>query len=207
MQPERILLDDLLNAPDASRRMERHAIELSYGALVVYPTETIYGIGGIATSENVRQRIIGAKQRTPENPLIIVTGDRSHLGTIPVCFPEIAIKLADHFWPGNLTLVLPLADANGTLGVRVSPHPYLVSLAKYLAVPLFSTSANYSGTPYQNDPDHIYDIFCNSIDCMVDAGILPPSAPSTVVKVDENQNVVVLREGAISKQQIINLTL
>jgi L-threonylcarbamoyladenylate synthase len=115
----------------------------------------------------------------------------------------MAQHLAAAFWPGNLTLVVPLGmKGTRTLGVRVSNHPFIRALSEYIDEPLYSTSANRSGEPYHGDPEHIAALFDGRIDFMIDAGILPPSAPSSVVAVDREGSVKILREGAIAWAEI-----
>lgn len=171
------------------------------GAVFVYPTDTIYGIGGRADSDAVRERILAAKGRAPGNPLIVVAADRTAFEMLNVRFPAPAERLASSCWPGRLTLVLPTARG-GDLAVRASDHPFLLALGRHGAPPLFSTSANISGHPYDPDPDRIYGLFAESADFMIDDGRLPVSAPSSVVRVTAGGDVELLREGAVSRGEL-----
>ena len=81
-------------------------------------------------------------------------------------------------------------------------HPFISELYKELEVPIFSTSANLSDQPYKNDPDFIFSLFDNKVDFMIDAGVLPESKPSTIVKVTRDDSHEIIREGAIEKKQI-----
>ncbi len=187
---------------DSAERMAAVARRVTAGALFVYPTETIYGIGGRGDSEAVRTRLVAAKSRDESVPLILVAADRETLMACGVEFPPAAERLAAGFWPGRVTLVLPVVGTETTLGVRVSDHPFIQALSSYCRFPLFSTSANLSGQPYRDEPDTIFETFAQKIDFMVDAGPLPPSLPSTVVGVGRDGRVEVLREGVVDAVRV-----
>jgi len=198
---DRYRLDDILAEPAL---MHRIAARILDGAVFVYPTETIYGIGGRCDSEAVRKRIIAVKQRVPGTPMILLAARRSGFSTIPLVFPEAAGKLAEAFWPGKLTLVLPSQDGTTYTAIRVTDHPFITALASYFDIPLFSTSANLSSEPYDGDPERIRLLFEGRVDFIVDAGELPVSPPSTVVKVTIENKVEVVREGVVGKGLILS---
>jgi L-threonylcarbamoyladenylate synthase len=201
--PERIPLRALLDAElHKSEKIESVAGAIRKGALFVYPTETIYGLGGAYTIPGVREKIDKAKRRPADQPMIFVASRRSFFSGFPVVFPEAAERLARAFWPGMLTLVLPSLDEPRGIAIRVSDHPFIRAIFRHIDMPLYSTSANLSGSAYVNDPDLIYSLFRRQIDFMVDAGPLPALSPSTVVKVTNDNTVTVLREGAISAKMI-----
>lgn len=128
---------------------------MSAGELVVYPTETFYGIGADARSPAALARIFALKGRDPNNPIALIAADTTSAFALACEIPALARRLADAFWPGPLTLVLPAAQGlhpalvgpDGGVGVRVSPHPQARSLASGLGRPLTATSANLSGRP------------------------------------------------------------
>jgi L-threonylcarbamoyladenylate synthase len=200
--PERVPLHSLLSTP-ASAHLRKIASAVDKGALFVYPTETIYGIGGSVTAPGMRERICLAKKRANDVPLIIIAPDRNFFRPLSLTFPPAAEKLARRFWPGMLTLVLPSPDHPDGIAVRVTDHPFITALFRYCTSPIYSTSANMSGKPYVNDPDAIFDQFANAINFMIDAGPLPSSLPSTVVRVGEDDTVTVLREGVIPGKKIV----
>jgi L-threonylcarbamoyladenylate synthase len=185
-----------------SALLQTIADALKNGAVIVYPTETIYGIGGIADVSGVREKIFSVKGRSPDNPMILVASDLKYFASSQVVFPLHAKQLAEKFWPGLLTLVLPCGDHPQMLGIRVSPHPFIRMLYSFIDKPIYSTSANLSSEPYANDPDVIAGLFAETADFFIDAGVLPASPPSTVVRVDKDNNVIVLREGTITAGQI-----
>jgi L-threonylcarbamoyladenylate synthase len=200
---DRIPLDSLLSSVDREERLSTIAASLRRGAILIYPTETIYGIGGACTIKGVREKILRAKERPPENPMILIAPDFKFFAHLRRFFPPAAHALAEAFWPqGSLTLVVPSIDEPDGVGIRVCNHPFLAALFNYIDLPLYSTSANRSGDPYVNEPDRIFSLFENSVDFMIDAGALPPSPPSTVVKIDKKNAVTILRHGAISAERI-----
>jgi L-threonylcarbamoyladenylate synthase len=179
------------------------------GAVFIYPTETIYGIGGRADSPAVEKRICSIKERQKASPFILIAAGIENFSSFNIQFTQKAQALAKKFWPGNLTLILPANNIPDGVGVRISDHPFITALYNEPNVPIFSTSANLSDLPYVNDPDAICKLFEGKVDFMVDAGKLPESKPSTVVKINKDDSVEILREGVISKEeiyQVVSLT-
>ena len=201
MKAERLKLREIILGGVASDAFQRMITRIHGGALFVYPTETIYGIGGVAVS-SVKERLYKVKKRQDNNPLILIAGQVSVFSAYNVVFNKTAKKLADTFWPGRLTLILPVAGTGEKIGIRVSDHPFIQMLSEHVALPLYSSSANMSNTEYVNDPDHIYHIFSDEIDMMIDDGVLPQSLPSTVVDVSQDGETRIVREGAVSKNAI-----
>ncbi len=204
MKPERLDLEEILLSDQSSEPYVRMVEKIRQEALFVYPTDTIYGIGGIA-SDRVREKIYQAKKRKPGNPLILIAGNVTIFSENNVVLNKRAELLAEAFWPGNLTLILSVAGSSKTVAARVSDHPFLQRLAQDVRMPLFSTSANISGTKYVNDPETIYYLFSDSIDFMVDAGVLPTSSPSTVVDVSRTDTYTIVREGVVSSDAVLKI--
>ena len=199
---DRITLEALLSGPKAGENLKRVADRILSGEVFIYPTETIYGIGGRADREEVARRIEKAKKKKSDKKMILLADDKKVFEKFDVEFPFAAQTLADHFWPGFLTLVLPRKNHGETLGLRASDNPFIKAIFTVINVPIYSTSANISDTEYKNDPEEIASAFSNSVDFMIDAGELPPSAPSTVVSVSRENKVEILREGAILREDI-----
>jgi len=204
MQAERIPLATLLDGPLSDGAMAQVAARIREKAVFVYPTDTIYGIGGIVDTE-VERRIIRAKKRPPENPMLLVAARAEAFAPLGLVFNDTAKALADAFWPGSLTLVLRCRATQTGVGVRLSSHPFITGLSGVFDTVLYSTSANISGQPYVNDPDVIYDTLRGNIDFMVDAGALPPCAPSTLAEVGDDGVVRIIRQGAVSKERIASV--
>ena len=202
---ERIPLAPLLSGADARTRMATLANRVMNGAVFIYPTETIYGIGGRADSREVEKRIRSIKERQKASPFILIAADKKHFSSFDLLFTPNAELIIKKFWPGNITLVLPSKKSPDGVGVRISSRPFIMALFSEMSVPVFSTSANISEQPYVNDPDVIYKLFDGKVDFMIDAGKLPESKPSTVVKINMDDSVDVLREGVISKEEIYQI--
>lgn len=197
----RISVTDFLNQDASSPAFQELIKSIGEGALFIYPTETIYGIGGIP-EKGVEERIYKAKVRKPDNPLLLISSSLDHFSFLNLKINKIAEKLAEKFWPGNLTMILPhQGDESIKTGIRVSNHPFIRKLCENLKKPIFSTSANISGEDYKNNADFIFQTFKENVDLMFDMGELPQSEPSTVVMV-EKDGVKVLREGVIRKAEI-----
>jgi L-threonylcarbamoyladenylate synthase len=205
--PERISLATLLEPTHGRIKLEYIAHAAEQGAVFVYPTETIYGIGGLCNVKGVKEKILFIKQRPPKQPMILIAPDRSFFSKLPVLFSPSAERLARRFWPGKLTMVLPSPETEEGVALRVSNHPFINAIFRYFDQPLFSTSANISGKEYVNDPEKICLNFSGRIDVFIDAGFLPQSLPSTVVKIGTDDTVSIVREGAVSSQEIFEAFL
>ena len=203
MKPDRIILDDLLAMETDSEKFVSIMTRIDAGAVFIYPTETIYGIGGIATTA-VKRKICRIKKRPPDEPLILIAGDIGVFSGLDLVFNNKAQLLADTFWPGDLTLILPASSSEQRVSVRVSDHPFIQLVAEHVREPLYSTSANMSGETYINNPDIIYDLFSKKIEMMIDGGVLPESLPSTVVDTC-GEEIVILREGVVPTKRIMTV--
>ncbi|MGE5370494.1 MAG: L-threonylcarbamoyladenylate synthase [Solirubrobacterales bacterium] len=189
--------------------MDQAASFLAAGELVAFPTETVYGLGARADIEAAVERIFAAKERPPENPLIIhVNGwamARSYLADYP---PEVE-KLVEAFWPGPLTIVaraarhVPAAVRAGgpNVGVRMPSHPVALALIEHAGVGVAAPSANLSGRPSPTSPTHVRQDLDGRIAVILDGGTTGFGIESTVLDVTEKP-FRVLRSGAISLEQL-----
>ncbi len=203
MNAKRIKSQDIIN--NNSKKTLKFIIErLKQEALIIYPTETIYGIGGIV-KPTVKEKIYIAKKRYSNSPLLLVAGNRKIFSDFGIIFNKRANTLAKKFWPGNLSLILRRDNSDEKIGIRVSNHPIIQLLTKLLKMPIYSTSANISGEKYINDPEVIFKKFNKRIDILIDHGILPNHLPSTVVDVSCKNKIKVVREGTIKKEEILKL--
>ncbi len=180
---------------------------LAAGGLVIYPTETVYGIGVDATNPAAVQKLLQYKARREGKPLSIAVADQA-MAEAYVALTESAQQFYKNFLPGPITVVSQskgkvapgVASERGTLGIRLSAHPLVRELVKTYGKPITATSANAS---YKKRPYTISDILENIsnkqqglIDLIIDAGTLPPNEPSTVVDMTLEQPTV-LRQGEI----------
>ncbi len=181
---------------------------LKQGGVVVFPTETAYGLAADATSATAVARVLLIKQRDRGNPLPLIAADREMVERVAEIPPELG-ELADKHWPGPLTLELKLFDTGlalrfldrGIAGIRVSSHPVAQALSKELGGPIVSTSANRSGKPTcfrVEDLKRQFEGCDNTPDFYLDAGMLEPELPSTIVGLDADRKIVVYRQGRIT---------
>jgi L-threonylcarbamoyladenylate synthase len=195
---------DLREDPDAD--LSPVVAHMRGGGVVAYPTETVYGLGGACTPEGV-SAVRALKRRDRAKPLIALIEDEAAAQALS--WNASARELAAIFWPGSVTLVLRDPDElfpegvrsaeTGTVGVRVSPHPVAARLVRALGGPLTSTSLNLPGEAPVTSGEEAREILARlgAEDVwLLDAGTLPPSAPSTVVDCSTDRPVV-LREGAV----------
>lgn len=193
--------------PDES--LSRAVAALRAGEVVVYPTETFYGIGADAFAPAALERIFTIKGRDVAQTIALIAHDRAAAFAIAREVPPIAQALARAFWPGPLTLVMPARDdlppaligPDGGVGVRVSSHPVARALAQALGRPLTATSANRSGAPPAQTIAQARVSLGGAIEIFVEGGTLTGGAPSTVVQCDST-GWRILRAGAIAVDRI-----
>lgn len=179
------------------------------GGLVAFPTETVYGLGGDALNPESSRRIYAAKGRPSDNPLIVHVADFEALHRIVSEIPETAVKLADAFWPGPLTMIMqkseavPLTTTGGleTVAVRMPSHPVALGLIResggYIAAP----SANTSGRPSPTLASYVAEDMDGRIDMIIDGGELGIGLESTIVDLTV-QPPQILRPGYITREML-----
>ncbi len=159
------------------------------GGLVAFPTETVYGLGANALDASAVARIFAAKGRPANNPLIVHVADAAAARQIVADWPESAARLAERFWPGPLTLVLPkhntlpdIVTAKGpTVAVRVPAHPLAQALLRAAAVPIAAPSANRSTELSPTRAEHVLRGLEGRIDMLLDGGPTSGGIESTVL--------------------------
>lgn len=184
---------------------------LRAGRLVAFPTETVYGLGANATDDKAVAAIFKAKNRPDFNPLIIHVTDRDAAAQL-VAFDDRARLLADQFWPGALTLVLPrqkdcpvslLAGAGlDTLAVRVPAHPTAQALIAAADLPIAAPSANRSGEVSPTTAEHVAQSLGTAVDLILDDGPCVVGLESTVLDISEISPVL-LRPGGVTESDIV----
>ena len=184
---------------------------LEAGGLLVYPTETVYGLGGLVV-DSVLGALVAAKNRKADEPFLLLIPSRESvdgLGWTPA-----AVDLADVFWPGSVTLVLrdetgrfPLGvrSPEGTVAVRMSPHPLIADLVDTLRAPLISTSVNVPGErpslSAAEAADAVESLGLGEDILILDGGRLDPSPASTIIDCSGDQPVM-LREGTVPLERV-----
>lgn len=185
---------------------------LRAGGVVLYPTDTLYGLGVDALSDEAVAKIYGIKGREEKKPIHAIVADTAMTERFAVINASAQV-LAKEFWPGPLTLILKKhADVNTgiahgleTFGARAADNPFCMALAQEFGGPYTGTSANRSGEKPQCSVGAILEQLGDvQIDLVVDAGELPPSAPSTVVDLS-SEKPEILREGTISASKILEI--
>jgi len=178
---------------------------LARGKLVVFPTETLYGLGADARSDAAVERLVAVRGREAGKPILVLVRDVAMAETVAAEMPEGARRLAARFWPGPLTLVLrarpglsaALTAGSGTIGVRAPGHPAAAAIVDGLGGPVTAPSANPPGGTPPRRLDEARAYFGDRVDVYVDGGELPGGG-STVASVDGDE-LRVLRAGVVSE--------
>jgi L-threonylcarbamoyladenylate synthase len=196
-------------AADAAGLAQAAAI-LRRGGLVAFPTETVYGLGADATDAEAVARIYAAKERPSFNPLIAHV-DSFRTARIQGVFDETATRLAEAFWPGPLTLVVPVAPTCtisdlaraglDSIGLRVPAHPLAHALLERTGRPVAAPSANRSGRVSPTDADHVLGDLKGRIDAVLDGGASQVGVESTIVSCLEGVPHL-LRPGGVPREAI-----
>jgi L-threonylcarbamoyladenylate synthase len=195
--------------PDGPEAHARAIALLRAGGIVAVPTDTVYGIAADIALPDAIERLFAAKGRPPERAVAVLLADAAQASLLGVMSPAAAV-LADRFWPGGLTLVLPvrpearlprvLAAGAPTVGVRVPDHPTPRALAAALG-PLPTTSANRSGEADARDAQEILDRLGDALAMVIDDGPVRGGPASTVVDCTLEWPSI-LREGAIPSSEL-----
>ena len=205
MNTEHIKITDIVAQEND---LSRAADVLRAGGLVVFPTETVYGLGGDATRDEAAKKIYAAKGRPSDNPLII------HIAT-PADAEEYAVtnalyyRLAKAFMPGPLTVILPRKNTipKSTTGgldsvaVRCPSHPVAHKLIELCGFPIAAPSANLSGKPSPTSAAHVAQDMDGRVDMILDGGESEIGLESTIVKIEDN-GLILLRPGGITRDAL-----
>jgi len=181
-----------------------HAADvLRHGGLVAFPTDTVYGLASIPFEQSSIDRLFVAKGRNSNQAISILISKFDDLKEITLGIGEVAQRLAERFWPGPLTLVVPrnpalpdLISPNDTIGVRMPDHPVALALLRDIG-PLAVTSANLSGYENSNTAQEVMNQLNGRIHLIIDGGTTGGRIPSTVVDCTV-PDLVVLRPGPIT---------
>jgi len=213
---------DVRKVDDQRDIVHRAAEALTAGKVVAFPTETVYGIAASALNEKAVTRLTQLKGRRPGHPLALaIKSADDALDFIPDMSP-LGRRLARRCWPGPVTLVLdnrhpesvvcqlPQAvqeavSPNGTLGLRVPDHPLVISVLRICAGPLALTSANKTGEADAVSGQEVVEALGDSIDLVIDDGPSKLARPSSVVRVDREDKLSMLREGVVSEATVTRL--
>ncbi|MFC4599759.1 L-threonylcarbamoyladenylate synthase [Cohnella hongkongensis] len=190
--------------------IEEAAAAIAAGGVVAFPTETVYGLGGDATSTEAVGRIFAAKGRPSDNPLIVHVARSEDAAGLAAEVGAVEKALMSAFWPGPLTLVLPVREGAvsplvtaglDTVAVRVPAHELARELIERAGCPVAAPSANRSGRPSPTLARHVLEDLDGRIDGVLDGGATGVGLESTVVRVVDGV-VHILRPGGITKDQL-----
>lgn len=195
VDPENPSADDLSTAAEILKR----------GGTVVFPTETVYGLGGDATHSESTEKIYAAKGRPSDNPLIIHISDPDEVEPYAVT-SKLWHRLAKHFMPGPLTVILPKKDTIpstvtgglDSVAVRCPAHPVALKLLELTGLPVAAPSANISGKPSPTCAEHVIEDLDGRVDCIIDGGECTFGVESTIVKITGEDSLILLRPGAVT---------
>ncbi len=191
------------------QNIEAAAVILKNGGLVAIPTETVYGLAANALDGKAVAKIFEAKGRPQDNPLIVHIAAFKELEALVTEVPPEAVKLAEAFWPGPLTIVLPKSSAVppevsaglDTVAVRMPSHPVALRIIQAAGVPLAAPSANTSGSPSPTSAQHVLSDLDGKIDAVVDGGWCAVGVESTVLSLT-GETPRILRPGGITPDQV-----
>jgi len=192
-------------------QLEEPAKLLREGGLVAFPTETVYGLGADARNTAAVKGIFTAKGRPSDNPLIVHIAQLVQLDELVQPYPQLAKTLMDKFWPGPLTIVLPvrlnvlshLVTAGlTTVGVRMPDHRAALDLIELAGCPIAAPSANRSGRPSPTLAEHVLEDLMGLIDGVVDGGATGVGLESTVIELEGEHTIRILRPGGITMEEL-----
>ncbi len=201
IDPEAIDLEKIRKAAEVIKK----------GGIIAFPTETVYGLAADFSNKQAVERIFAVKKRPKDKPLTVQIQDITYLEELACEIPAFAYQLMSRYWPGPLTLVLPVrhdcswaggkAKEKGTIGVRIPDNKIAQSLLKESGTALVAPSANLSGEPAAQTAEEVLQTFNGLIETVIDAGKVELGVPSTVVDLSISP-FKILREGVITQEDI-----
>lgn len=202
-------METLLLHPDSDGAIAQAGALLASGHVVGIPTETVYGLGANALDGAAVRQIFAAKGRPSDNPLIVHIADFDQIYSLTAQVPDTAIRLANAYWPGPMTIILPKADCIpdevsaglDTVGIRLPSHPIARAVIRAAGVPIAAPSANLSGRPSTTTAAHVMEDMDGKIAAVVDGGACAVGVESTVISL-AGEVPRLLRPGGISLEQL-----
>ena len=189
--------------------LQEAATILQSGGLVVFPTETVYGLGANGLDENAIQKLYEVKQRPLNKPISLLVNNIEMVEKIAKNITEVEYKLMERFFPGPLTIILEKRDIipdiltsnTNTVGIRMPSGEIAKKLIEFAGVPIATSSSNISGKPSGTNITDIKKDFEGKVDCFIDNGESEIGVPSTVIRIIDNIPHI-LRQGTISEEEI-----
>lgn len=185
------------------------AKDLKEGKVVIFPTDTVYGIVAYSGNEEAVKRIYDLKGRNYSKPMNVLVSNLDMIKTIVKNVTKTEEKIIKEFFPGALTIIFAKKDkfsniitANlDTVGVRIPDNRLLIDIIDYIGEPIVATSSNLSGEEDIVNAQEAMEKFKDKVDCIVDGGISKGGKPSTIIRLYGN-DINILREGPISRKEI-----
>lgn len=204
---ETIIANITGNPKEDDKIYEKAGEILRSGGLVAFPTETVYGLGADALDEEASAKIYAAKGRPSDNPLIVHIADMEAVYKLAREVPTSALKLAERFWPGPLTMILKKSDivpdsitgGLGTVAIRMPGHKVAAELIRKSGVYIAAPSANTSGKPSPTLASHVIKDLSGKIDMIISDDTVDIGVESTIIDLSENIPTI-LRPGYITKE-------
>ena len=199
---------DLKNEVNYEKLQEAAQI-IKQGGIVVFPTETVYGIGTNGLDEKAIDNLYKIKERPKNKPISLLVSDIQMIEDLAEDITDMEYKIIKNFFPGPLTIILKkkktipnnLTANQDTVGIRMPSNKIAREIIKYAGVPIATPSANISGKPSATNIDSIVKDFGNKVDYYIDGGESDIGISSTIVKVCNNIPCI-LRKGTITEEQI-----
>lgn len=201
------IIKRITNTEDDENIYEQAGKILREGGLVAFPTETVYGLGADALDADASGKIYAAKGRPSDNPLIVHIASVDALYALAEEIPDKALKLADKFWPGPLTMILKkkskvpdsITGGLGTVAIRMPSHPVAAELIRSSGVYIAAPSANTSGKPSPTRAEHVINDLSGKIDMIIQDDTVDIGVESTIIDLSE-EIPTILRPGYITKE-------
>jgi len=198
-----------LSAKNRGKAAARAAQLIQSGQLVVFPTETVYGLGASVDDEKALKKIFKAKGRPSDNPIIVHVATLKQLPLLAHRPSLLEQKIIKKFWPGPLTIILKkkrrisslVSGGLPTIAIRMPSHPFARSLILKANVPIAAPSANISGRPSGTLGRHLFEDLSGRVDLIVDAGPSGLGLESTVIKIEKDK-ILILRPGAVTREML-----
>jgi L-threonylcarbamoyladenylate synthase len=182
-----------------------HCVEtLRNGGIICYPTETFYALGVDPWNESACEKLYRLKNRPVEKELPLIASSTEMVARFCDTSDSRFAILAEKFWPGPLTIVLPSKDHSTSYAIRVSSNVSARLIAEIFGNPVISTSANLTGALPVRTPDDLSEELSEGINVVLNTGICPGGLPSTIISLMKTEPEI-LREGAISSKEILSM--
>ena len=198
-----------IGTDDNTKNLKIAANIIKNGGIVIFPTETVYGIGTNGLNEEAVKKLYEVKDRPLNKPISLLVSNFDMINQVAEDITEMEYKIMKNFFPGPLTIILnkkscvpDILTANGnTVGIRMPDNEIALKLIELSGVPIATPSANISGRPSGIDIEDIKKDFEGKVDLFIDSGKSKIGNGSTIVKVEDNE-IKILRQGIITKEQI-----